>query len=287
MIVVHLSRLEDLPAELSPFDLKPVVRVEVLDYQHQTGSFMVVEHRIEIVVRALNEAHQVVSVNLEEARVQVMRGDPDGAERWKTGFADANRRAQRIREWLEDLGFDVRSGTYDIGKDAQPIGATWDPEPWQRLSESLVIKPRIAGGGTAYCQRCGRDGHLDADTFRWLEHDDNDRPETVVILLCRRCSQAIVGPHPRLYRRLDRYEPAPGAMPLCDGCVFQNAGRGLRCTHPNLKAAGGPGLALTMPQPSQAFVDGVRGGRRTGWRQMIYHGPVTACAGRQERGPDA
>lgn len=128
MTVVHLSRLEDLAEEV-PASGGRVVRVEVLDFNHRTKVPQITEHQLHILVRAKNGDGEILSVDLVENRAQIMKGDPASGEIWKTMFADANRRAQRIREWLEGLGFDVRSGTYDIGKDAQPIAATWDRDP--------------------------------------------------------------------------------------------------------------------------------------------------------------
>ena len=142
-------------------------------------------------------------------------------------------------------------------------------ERWPRLSRTLSGAPNLDA-----CMRCGSDLGVE----KWQEHDDRDQREPVVILLCRTCSDEIVEPHPRLYRKLHDWEPFPGAMALCRGCPHQV---GLSCRHPDLKANGGAGLAITYPRPAVALVDGVRNGRRTGWRETLWQGPPTACAGRE------
>lgn len=151
---------------------------------------------------------------------------------------------------------------------------------WPRLSETLPHEACVTSDGIAWCQRCETEGELDVEIRRWQEHDGNDRPEPRYVLLCGPCGDRIVDPHPRLYRKLGQHEPAPGAMPICAACVYQHLQEHLGCGHPDLKANGGPGLQLTFPRPTEAFVDGVRGGRRTGWRETWYSGPVTRCVGR-------
>ncbi len=146
-------------------------------------------------------------------------------------------------------------------------------ERWPRLSQTLP-GPHAPDS----CARC----QADHDLVRWQEHDDLDRPETIVVVLCDACSKAIIEKHPRLYGRLHLWEPFPGSMPLCVACTHR---AGTRCTHPDLKANGGPGLVLTFPPPMHALVDGVRGGRRTGWRETIWRGPVETCAGMGDLAP--
>lgn len=143
-------------------------------------------------------------------------------------------------------------------------------ERWPRLSVTLP--------GPLAVDRCAR-CQADHDLARWQEHDDRDGRENIVIVLCETCSAAIIEKHPRLYRRLHAWEPFPGSMPPCVACTHRD---GTRCTHPDLKANGGPGLVLTYPHPMHALVDGVRGGRRTGWRETIWRGPVETCVGREE-----
>lgn len=146
-----------------------------------------------------------------------------------------------------------------------------DPAAWPRLSETLPHQP----ASFDWCMRCAGVNELDA----WQEHDDHDRPEPILIVLCRPCAEQIIEPHPRLYRLVHRHEPLPGAMrDLCRDCRLQTA---LRCRSPLLKANGGPGLPITYPRPAVAFVDGVRGGRRTGWRETLWQGPPESCGGRE------
>jgi hypothetical protein len=145
------------------------------------------------------------------------------------------------------------------------------PESWPRLSETLPGAPSLDA-----CMNCQRTWE-ECDLSRWQEHDDQDQPEPVIFVLCTPCSRAIIDPHPRLYRQLPRNEPMPGAMLLCEGCPHRD---GLGCRHPDLKANGGPGLAIMAPRPTVAFVDGTRGGKRTGWKETWWPGPPTRCKGR-------
>jgi hypothetical protein len=145
-------------------------------------------------------------------------------------------------------------------------------EKWPRLSEDLRQDVRWG-----CCQRCGKHFISGADfQVIWREHDDQDRPEPRAVVLCGPCG-SIIDPHPRLYAREQRDVPLPGVMELCRDCTHR---RGYLCSHPDLTLNGGPGLLIEFPRPHVALVDGVRGGRRTGWRETIWTGPPTACAGR-------
>lgn len=140
---------------------------------------------------------------------------------------------------------------------------------WPRLSEQLNQHPRKVG----LCQSCGSEQDIRA----WQEHDDWDRPEVKVVFLCKACSDRLISPHPRLYRRVEAGEPFPGAMPCCEACIHAKA---TACGSPLLKANGGSGLKLSFPPPTSVHIDGRRDGKRFGeWRQ-IFNGPVE-CAGRE------
>jgi len=104
----------------------------------------------------------------------------------------------------------------------------------------------------------------------WQEHDDEDRPETIAVVLCRACSSRLINPHPRLYQELALNQPFAGVMDLCVSCRFRD---GVRCAHPDLKANGGPGLVI--PSPPVAHVCG----RFAGPSGNVYLHPPTSCAG--------
>lgn len=142
---------------------------------------------------------------------------------------------------------------------------------WPRLSHSLPHRrhPNV-------CQSCGR---TEPPLRRWREHDENDQPEPIVVVLCDPCAKCLIEPHPRLYGVMQFGEPLPGTMTICEDCVYRD---GLACLHPLLKANGGPGLPLNFPPPTVAFVDGVdQKGRRFGRQMTMYRGPVH-CAGRSD-----
>lgn len=144
---------------------------------------------------------------------------------------------------------------------------------WPRLSMAIWPQDFAKGGPgrqIGVCMQCGRAGD---DVAAWQECDDADKGEPIAICLCRRCSDEIIEPHPRLYKRVPAGMPFPGVMPCCVGCKHQV---NLRCRI--AKCHGGPGVHLQYEHPTVAFVDGrdAKTGRRTGWQQMVYHGPV-AC----------
>ncbi len=154
--------------------------------------------------------------------------------------------------------------------------------PWPKLSETLPY-PR----DPRRCQACGavgdgnrvpRDGAACLPALhRWREHDEADRPTAVVVVLCAGCSDRMIGPHPRLYSRLHDFEPVPGSMALCEECACRD---GLRCTHGDLKANGGGGLAVSVAKPHVAILCS-RGGTQHGCRQMvIWPSAPTGCRGR-------
>jgi hypothetical protein len=144
--------------------------------------------------------------------------------------------------------------------------------PWPRLSQDL--------GGTKHpnlCQSCGAEHDLSdgIGSKRFQEHDDEDQPEPIVLVLCRDCQARLIDPHPRLYRRLDPNEPWPGCMTLCLDCRHRTD---VTCTHPDLKSNGGPGLTITMRKPITAHVTMARG---RGYWSRIFLEPPTACAGKE------
>jgi len=142
------------------------------------------------------------------------------------------------------------------------------------------------------CQACGAEGAIHGNSgcvgeygvgevdagvlqlIRWHEHDERDNPQRIVVVLCKRCADRIIKPHPRLYAALQPFAPWPGAMPVCVSCRHR---AGLDCKHPDLKANGGGGLVMKFPQPQQVHLN-IRGGGG-GWRNF-WRGPVT-CEGRE------
>jgi hypothetical protein len=144
------------------------------------------------------------------------------------------------------------------------------PKPWPKLSEDLAgpVDPR-------HCQSCGGLGHglFTGELTRWIEHDEDDKPTAVVVVLCKACADRLVDPHPRLYRPMEEHEPAPGSMPICLDCVHRV---GVRCTHPAARANGGRGVELALPRPTHGIA--CSRGRGRGCQPFIlWHGPVTAC----------
>lgn len=108
----------------------------------------------------------------------------------------------------------------------------------------------------------------------WREHGDGDEPECVFFRLCRACSDRIIEPHPRLYSSMAANEPAIGAMECCRACKYRD---GLRCQNPDMKANGGPGVAIRVNQCGWACSRGKGGGCRP-----IYDGPPQ-CEGFSNR----
>ena len=132
------------------------------------------------------------------------------------------------------------------------------------------------------CQKCGGsnvpgagNGLMRLALYRWQECDHNDQPEHRIIVLCDKCSKAIIDPHPRLYHSIPHNQPWPGCMPLCVDCKFRD---GISCTHPNAKANGGPGVMINIEPPTVALVDG----RNYRGPLTIWHKPATACRQKEQ-----
>ena len=134
------------------------------------------------------------------------------------------------------------------------------PKPWPRLSETLPF-PRHPN----VCQSCGKETDVTdgVGAHAWQEHDDNDQPEAIVVMLCRACSARLIEPHPRLYNRLDTNQPWPGIMDFCLTCWWRSD---VRCRHPHAKANGGRGVTITVRKPTVAHVNMGRGRGR--WMQF-------------------
>ena len=139
---------------------------------------------------------------------------------------------------------------------------------WPKLSETM---PHLRAASHLQCGNCTSVCFVEI----WEELGEADQPqepERIFISLCPSCSESIIEPHPRCYRKTATHEPMLGAMPVCGDCEFRSA---LKCTNPLRKSAGGKGVNLRFPEPSVAFVDGRdKQGKRTGWRQKIFHKPV-------------
>lgn len=145
-----------------------------------------------------------------------------------------------------------------------PIGG-----PYPRLSEDLPLNdPRE-------CAQCGSGQELSV----WQECDTADVPESIYIVLCERCADRLIDPHPRLYHRLAPNQPAPGVMPICLGCAHR---AGNLCWSRQSLLRGGRGVRLDHPRPMVAFVDGTgKGGRRMGGTMTMYPGIVFNCSGKE------
>lgn len=140
------------------------------------------------------------------------------------------------------------------------------------LSVTLTEYPRRL----EVCQSCGTPQEM-TGLCAWEECDEWDKPQSprVVVVLCNRCSDRLIEPHPRLYRPVAPLEPFPGIMGLCIGCRWQ---RGVDCTSPKLKGNGGPGLEVAFPRPDKVHLN--YGGGRGEFRNL-YKGPPTKCSGRE------
>lgn len=149
-------------------------------------------------------------------------------------------------------------------------------DQWPQLSKTLRFERHPDG-----CQNCGNGPATHTELHRWQECDGQDRKTPIVVVLCKRCSDRLIEPHPRLYHRLEPNAPLPGTMALCVKCRHRD---GLGCRHPKLKANGGPGLNIAITPPSRGFWDGAdpKTGRRTGGMFEHWPSPATACEGREE-----
>lgn len=152
-------------------------------------------------------------------------------------------------------------------------GLFYMPNP--KLSERT---PRLSASLNPFvsrskCQRCGTTNNVQG----WIEHDHRDKPEPFYVFLCPRCSNELIDPHPRLYSQVMPNAPHPGIMDICADCKWRV---GSLCTSRVAMFNGGPapGLAIKIPEPASAFVDGpkFRG------RVALYHSPATDCSGKEK-----
>lgn len=140
-----------------------------------------------------------------------------------------------------------------------------------KLSQTLTNP-----AGPRSCMNCGANGFC----LIWREHDDLDQPTETLISLCEDCGK-IIEPHPRLYARLDVYQPIPGTMDICKDCIHRD---GLICQNPLQKRLGGSGLPVQFPKPSVMFIDGKTGGKRWGRQEQVFRPGEITCQGRETAG---
>jgi hypothetical protein len=135
-------------------------------------------------------------------------------------------------------------------------------EKFPRLSLTLIGEKH-----PLKCQSCGS-----AETLSiWEERNDDDSRSPIGVIICKKCSDKLIEPHPRLYYEWSILAPFPGCMKTCVDCALRD---GVTCTSGELTWRGGSGLRLTYPQPTIAFVDGrnPKTGKRFGGQQTIFHG---------------
>jgi hypothetical protein len=151
-----------------------------------------------------------------------------------------------------------------------------EKSPWPKLSETCRFENHPES-----CKNCGQGiatGLEDTDLLRWQECDENDKTTSVVVILCRACSDKLIEPHPRLYSELPEMGPFPGIMPMCVACKLR---KGITCTSPLLTANGGPGMHIRGPQPDRGFWDGTKNGKRVGGMFVRYPHHPRECEGRE------
>ena len=115
---------------------------------------------------------------------------------------------------------------------------------WVPLSDTPQPADRFV------CSVCGFDSKL-LETYQ--EHDEFDRVTGRFIFLGLEDEHARCGrfleDHPRLYTEA---MGAPGSFGmLCGGCTLRV---GSACTHPSLKANGGPGMSVGMNTPFKGVI---------------------------------
>jgi hypothetical protein len=154
--------------------------------------------------------------------------------------------------------------------DRKPEERPRTSKAWPRLSQTL---PHLHPEKCAACGKWEREEILSL----WQECDEQDKPETRYVLLCRPCADQVVEKHCRLYGEISRNAPAPGAMEICSDCRFRD---GTWCSR--AKSNGGDGVVVTAAQPMTAFMDGTDSkGRRRGWVAKLYSTAPWACSGKE------
>lgn len=156
------------------------------------------------------------------------------------------------------------------------------------MKPGTLVAPRLSVdyAETPTCG-CGRCGQLVPDPKSgrtvWREHDDDDRPEMIFVVLCAECADKVIDPHCRLYARLGPNEPAPGVMAICRGCRHQVANR---CVSPMARANGGEGLSFPAAD-IRMFIDATdKRGRRFGCSVREWYAEATTCNGFKQRSTD-
>jgi hypothetical protein len=129
-----------------------------------------------------------------------------------------------------------------------------------------LIDPRM-------CRSCG----ATHDLTRWRECDEWDKPTMAIVVLCRKCSKRLIDKHPRLYLELALHEPFPGTMQICVDCPARS---GLGCMSRLAKHNGGPGMKITGPMPTVAFI--CCSPRSKSGTVKLYPGEATDCVGKQD-----
>jgi hypothetical protein len=128
------------------------------------------------------------------------------------------------------------------------------------------------------CNICGNPA-AELVLYREADEYDNAGPEGALVYIGKdhRACTAAMEKHPRLY--VDAMGK-PGEFPLlCAPCVFR---KGLACTHADLKANGGPGLAVACRALDEHYV-GMEGARVCTRGKGCWTPPLVAksCKGRR------
>lgn len=140
--------------------------------------------------------------------------------------------------------------------------------------------PRLTSGLNPFISRikCQRCGHTGPEVRGWIEHDHHDQPEYLYVFLCKKCSNVLIDPHPRLYSQVMPNAPLPGIMDICADCRHRLRSQ---CISKLAKFNGGPGLKIDIVAPATAHIT-CSPRRNSGWIKIYTH-PATGCSGKETR----
>lgn len=126
------------------------------------------------------------------------------------------------------------------------------------------------------CKSCGIAGQGTPVTG-WREADEWDQfsDDSAVVMLCAKCSDRLIEPHARLYKRLEPLGPFPGVMDICLACIHRT---GTTCTNKQLLRHGGAGIRLGGMSGSRCHLN-YGGGR--GEFKTLWSTPPSRCSGRE------
>ena len=151
--VVRVGSLEEFVADVPDND-SPVVRLSLTE-RWDNGIGGLPRKTVELHLQGVNDLDEIVWL-MESHTLDWIREGP-ATPREKSIYEQMPTMRDLVRAHLESLGYEVRSGSYGIPKDIQPVRGGFECVTWRKDGEDRFAVVPAGSRETVGCQ--GRGSH--------------------------------------------------------------------------------------------------------------------------------